>query len=272
MEVALSWKDRKVLDVLEEFSSRSATFGRLLLENVPMQPRWKVIDIGFGKSIPIIDLSQRFNVASKIYGIDLLKDGVIKTRKKTDALGFPNVEIFEQRAASIPLEDESIDLICSNVGISTYHEKEKIFVECNRVLKKGKHFCLTTNPIGTFAELFDIFEQIFKELKQPQLIPELKSYIKHRGTKESTVQEITKQGFQLQRELVDRSSYCFKSALSVLNHSLIRKDFLTVWDQIVPEELQPLFYKNLLRIIDQEILKEGTFKLSIPLLYLEFTK
>ena len=82
---------------MDEVSIWSAAFGRLLLENIPMKSKWNVVDIGFGTGFPIIELSQRFDASSKIYGVDLWKEGISKTKEKIETLGLSNIQIFGQK-------------------------------------------------------------------------------------------------------------------------------------------------------------------------------
>ena len=142
MKGILEWQNQTVVDVWDEVTLWSAPFGRLLLENIPMHPKWDVVDLGFGTGFPLIELSQRFGVDSKIYGVDIWSAGISKTKEKINVLKCSNIEIFEQSATSIPLKDNSVNLICSNLGVNNFDEREKVYEECFRILKKGAPHCL----------------------------------------------------------------------------------------------------------------------------------
>ena len=52
MKKILDWQDQSVADIFDEATLWSAPFGRLLLENIPMKPVGRVVDIGFGTGFP----------------------------------------------------------------------------------------------------------------------------------------------------------------------------------------------------------------------------
>jgi len=273
MKGKLNWQSKKVVNIFDEATLWSAPFGRMLLDNIPMKSKSTVLDIGFGTGFPLIELSQRFGEDTTVYGIDVWKEGINKAKEKINVLGINNIQIFEQSAVNIPLADLQMDLITSNLGINNFEDKEKIIKECCRVLKKGSSICITTNPIGTFDEVFSIFNHIFTEMNLVNSKKMLDTYINNRGTKESIINLFEASGsLSCIKTIKEDTNIRFANASSILNHSLIRVGFLEGWENLVLEKHQKTFFKTFESIVQKTIDQKGEFMLSIPMLYLEFVR
>lgn len=272
MKGKLDWQNPAVVNVFDEVTLWSAPFGRLLLENIPMHAKWTVVDLGFGTGFPLIELSQRFGADSTIYGVDIWPAGIDKTKEKIGVYEYSNIELFEQSASSIPLEDNSVDLICSNVGVNNFDDREEVYSECFRILKTGGHLALTTNPIGTFKELFELFELVCQEFDDASLLQDIKDSVSRRATKQSIVKELEAAGLSLTKEVSDQTSFRFVNALTLLDHSLIRIGFLESWENLIPRNLHQRFFDRLQEEIQKRIDAHGEFSISVPMLYLEFEK
>lgn len=272
MKGKLDWQNPKVVNVFDELTLWSAPFGRLLLENIPMGSKWNVVDLGFGTGFPLLELSQRFGTDSIIYGVDIWPAGIGKTREKMVVYGASNIQLFEQSASSIPLADNSVDLICSNVGVNNFEDRQKVYHECKRILKPGGHLALTTNPIGTFKELFDLFELVSQEFNNPALLQDIRNSVSRRGTEASITQELEAVGLSTTKQVADETSFRFVNAQALLDHSLIRIGFLESWENFIPEKLHQTFFRRLQEEIQKRIDAHGEFRITVPMLYLEFEK
>jgi len=272
MKKLLDWKSKDVLSIFDEVTLWSAPFGRLLLENMPMKSGATIVDIGFGTGFPLLELSQRFGDKSKIYGIDIWEEAIIKVRNKIEILELNNIEIIEESASSISLDDDKIDLVTSNLGVKNFEEKSKVYQEIKRILNSDGRLCITTNPIGTFEELLEIFKVILSEMKLDVASKALEEYIAHRGTEASIVSEIEASGFKLLKRRFDSTDIRFVDAEAVLDHSLIRIGFREYWERLAGKEKSAEFFEKSLSAIDRTIEKEGEFVIGIPMLYLEFRK
>ena len=272
MKGTLDWQDKTIVNVFDEGSIWAIPFGRLLLENIPMRPKIKILDIGFGTGLPLIELAHRFGETSTIYGIDPWKEGVARARKKIEIFGLNNITIFEQGAESIPLENNSIDLVTSNLGVNNFENKSVVLKEIARVLKPEGQLCITTNPIGTFEELFLVFEKVMKEMGLKNELINLKKYIEHRGSENNTIEEITEFGFNSTKSVFNKTNMRFADAQAIFDHSLMRIGFLEGWEKLIPNELNEIFFEKVKNKITEIINKKGEFKMTIPMLYLEFEK
>lgn len=272
MKKLLNWKDHSVVEHYNEVSLWSAPFGRLLLENIPMREGMTVLDIGFGTGFPLIELSQRFGKNSTIYGIDIWKEAIQLTKKRIAALELSNITIIKQSAESIPLADQQINLVTSNLGVNNFEHKGNVYDEIHRVLKSKGRLCITTNPIGTFEEFFALFEKTLQDLSLEEEQSQLKQYLANRQTKNVITQELQTHGFQLVKSISDQTNMRFVDAEALLDHALIRIGFREGWEEMIPDDKKDSFFTILKKYVSEEIRAKGAFSMKIPMLYLEFAK
>ncbi len=103
-------------------------------------------------------------------------------------------------------------------------------------------------------------------------LQKIKTYIQHRATKESIEEEFKQVGLTLVKSKSDHTNMRLTDAKALLNHSLIRIGFRSYWENMVQKEKQEDFFKNLIHKINTIIKNQGEFKITIPMLYLEFQK
>lgn len=108
----------KLFNVFDELPLWSAPFGLKLLDNICYKPDISVLDIGFGTGFPLTEIAMRLGDSCIIYGIDPWENAIQKAKEKIDYYGINNIRIIEGVAESIPLKNNSIDLITSNNGLN----------------------------------------------------------------------------------------------------------------------------------------------------------
>jgi ubiquinone/menaquinone biosynthesis C-methylase UbiE len=72
-----------------------------------------------------------------VIGVDMTDDMLVKARENAQKNGFTNVEFRFGEIESLPVADESVDVIISNCVINLSPEKLRVFKEAYRVLKPG---------------------------------------------------------------------------------------------------------------------------------------
>ncbi|WP_018402403.1 malonyl-ACP O-methyltransferase BioC [Marinobacter gelidimuriae] len=106
-----------------------------------------VVDLGCGTGWYTRQLAQRFGAHT--VGVDLAP-GMLAYAK---ALGPETIQWLEADAERLPLADQSVDLIYSNLMIQWCHNPQGVLRECLRVLRPGGQLRVSTLLLGTLQEL-----------------------------------------------------------------------------------------------------------------------
>jgi SAM-dependent methyltransferase len=96
-----------------------------------------VIDLGCGAGTDLLIAAQMVGPNGKAIGIDMTPRMLERARQSADAMGLENVELHEGLIESLPLDDESVDVVISNGVIDLVPDKDAVFAEIDRVLKPG---------------------------------------------------------------------------------------------------------------------------------------
>ena len=96
-----------------------------------------VLDLGSGGGIDVLLSARRVGPTGKAYGVDMTAEMLELARRNAIEAGVTNVEFLEGHIESIPLPDESVDVIISNCVINLSGDKRKTLSEAFRVLKPG---------------------------------------------------------------------------------------------------------------------------------------
>jgi arsenite methyltransferase len=101
------------------------------------------VDLGSGRGTDAIRLAETVGSGGRVYGIDI-SDGMIqKARDTASRLEVSNVEFIQSTLEKINLEDNCADLIISNCTINHSSDKQKVWNEVFRILKKGGRFVVS---------------------------------------------------------------------------------------------------------------------------------
>lgn len=102
-----------------------------------------VLDLGSGAGNDVFVARAIVGESGKVIGIDFTPEMIAKAEQNKQKLGFKNVEFRPGEIESMPVEDNSIDVVISNCVLNLVPDKEKAFSEIFRVLKTGAHFCVS---------------------------------------------------------------------------------------------------------------------------------
>jgi arsenite methyltransferase len=108
-----------------------------------LQPGETVLDLGSGGGIDVLLSARRVGPAGKAYGLDMTDEMLELARRNQAKAGVTNVEFLKGDIESIPLPDESVDVIISNCVINLSADKDKVLREAFRVLKRGGRFAVS---------------------------------------------------------------------------------------------------------------------------------
>jgi len=102
-----------------------------------LHPGEVVLDLGSGGGIDVLLSARRVGPTGKAYGLDMTDEMLALARENQRKAGVDNVEFLKGEIESIPLPDNSVDVIISNCVINLSADKDKVLAEAFRVLKPG---------------------------------------------------------------------------------------------------------------------------------------
>jgi arsenite methyltransferase len=96
-----------------------------------------VLDLGCGAGTDLLIAAQMVGPEGSAFGVDMTRSMLERARLSAREMGLPNVELHAGLIESLPLEDESVDLVVSNGVIDLVPDKDAVFDEIGRILKPG---------------------------------------------------------------------------------------------------------------------------------------
>ncbi|MBI3259363.1 MAG: methyltransferase domain-containing protein [Ignavibacteriae bacterium] len=260
------------ISTFDELPLWSASFGLLLLKHLELRPNLTVLDIGSGAGFPLIELAGRFGKSCTFCGLDPWTNASHRARQKIKNYGLSNVEVIEGSAEQIPFENDTIDLIVSNLGINNFENPQIVFNECNRVLKPNGRLVLTTNLNGHWREFYTVFEETLTELGKDEIAATLIVHQEHRGTVETITKLFTDSGFKVTRYVEDSFEMKFLDGSAFLNHHFVKLGWLSSWRDLLPQEELEVIFQRLEENLNLYSIKSDGLRLTVPMVYIEGEK
>jgi len=96
-----------------------------------------VLDLGAGGGIDCFLAAEKVGPKGKVIGVDLSEEMIKLARENVEKMNVKNVEFRLGDMESLPVEDETVDVIISNCVINLAPDKQKVFNEAYRALKPG---------------------------------------------------------------------------------------------------------------------------------------
>ncbi len=125
-------------------SARSSSFGcGNPLAFAGVRPGDTVLDLGSGAGLDLLIAARKVGEHGKVIGIDMT-DAMIETASRNiEQAGVTNVEVRKGLIEDLPVEAASVDWVISNCVINLSPQKEQVFREIARVLKRGGRFSIS---------------------------------------------------------------------------------------------------------------------------------
>ena len=96
-----------------------------------------VLDLGSGAGFDCFLASKKVGDKGKVIGVDMTQEMIDKAKRNAKEYNYKNVEFKLGEIENLPVEDDSIDIVISNCVINLSPNKNKVFREAYRVLKKA---------------------------------------------------------------------------------------------------------------------------------------
>jgi len=106
-----------------------------------------IIDLGSGAGFDAFIVSKIVGSKGKVIGIDLSNDMLKLAKKNAKKGNYENVEFLKGDIEELPLDKQIADHIISNCVINLSLNKDKVYKEAYRVLKKGGKLSIKQFPL-----------------------------------------------------------------------------------------------------------------------------
>lgn len=140
--------DKVPIGAMESFAGVGHHFG---LE--PLGEGERVLDLGSGSGTDAFFAALQVGASGSVTGIDMTEAMLEKALRNLELSSLSNVDFKKGYAESLPLDDESFDVVISNGVINLSPVKDTVFAEIRRVLVPGGR--LMFSDIVTGVELPD---------------------------------------------------------------------------------------------------------------------
>lgn len=212
--------------------------GRELIRKIiPIEENENILDVGMGTGWLTGKLAFYFP-ESKVIGLDFSTGMVDKAKQQKE--GF---DIIQANACVLPFQENTFDLIASNLAYQWIGDLDRAFEQCYSCLKPGGTLTLTMFGHDTFRELFESLEHAsngkrsFKRLAKEE---QIKQALENAGFLEvETNYEIIKVHFPDMMSLMKWIKEIGANALE--KESFIGKDLLKSANQYYNENFQDKF-------------------------------
>ena len=125
-------------DVLEGLPEGVASFGcGNPVALASLRPGQVVLDLGSGAGLDCFLASKVVGPSGHVVGVDFTPAMLEQARQNQAKLGIDNVSFRQGDIEALPLEGESVDVVISNCVINLAPDKDAVFREAFRVLRRG---------------------------------------------------------------------------------------------------------------------------------------
>jgi ubiquinone/menaquinone biosynthesis C-methylase UbiE len=109
------------------------------------------VDLGSGRGTDVMRLAEAVGTSGFVFGIDISEGMIEKSVSTAERLGITNVKFVHSNLENIQLNDQIADLVISNCTINHASDKQAVWNELFRILKKGGRFVVSdiyaTTPV-----------------------------------------------------------------------------------------------------------------------------
>ena len=102
-----------------------------------------VLDLGSGGGLDCFLAAKQVGPQGRVIGLDMTPDMIALARANAEKLSPGNVEFRLGEMEHMPLQSESVDVVISNCVVNLSPDKDAVFSEAFRVLRRGGRLCVS---------------------------------------------------------------------------------------------------------------------------------
>lgn len=176
-----------------------------------VSPGETCVDLGSGQGTDVLRMAEEVGETGLVYGIDV-SDGMLrKARKNADKLGVSNVRFIKSELEDIRVSSDSVNLVISNCTINHASDKQKVWSEIERILKKNGRFVV--------SDIYSVSEVPDAHRNDPQAVAECWAGA---TTKQEYLDTLTRVGFK-EIEIIEESDPYKKGQIEVVSFTIAGK-------------------------------------------------
>jgi len=101
------------------------------------------VDLGSGHGTDAIRLAEKVGDSGFVYGIDISEGMIRKAQSNLEKFGIKNVKFLQSTLENVQLPDDTVNLVISNCTINHSSDKQLVWNEVFRILKKSGRFVVS---------------------------------------------------------------------------------------------------------------------------------
>lgn len=102
-----------------------------------------VVDLGSGAGFDVFIAANKVGCCGKVIGVDMTPEMISRARETAEKENYSNVEFRLGEIEYLPVADNQADILISNCVINLSTDKQQVYNEMYRVLKKGGRIALS---------------------------------------------------------------------------------------------------------------------------------
>jgi len=101
------------------------------------------VDLGSGRGTDVLRMAEQVGESGFVYGIDISEGMLEKARRNAEKFNVKNVRFVRSDLEKIDLSNDTANLIISNCTLNHAADKQAVWNEIYRILKKGGRFVIS---------------------------------------------------------------------------------------------------------------------------------